>query len=58
MAEVAEVPVLTEEDIPGAMLNEPLETHTIPALKWWLLCRGIQVSSSMKKPKLIERLTH
>ena len=28
--------------IPGAILNEPLENSTIPALKWWLLCRGIK----------------
>lgn len=26
---------LTESDIPGASLSEPLETHTIPELKWW-----------------------
>ena len=32
---------LTDEDIPGAKLHEPFETHTIPALQWWLLCRGI-----------------
>ena len=28
---------LTEDDIPGAALAEPLESHTVPALKWWLL---------------------
>ena len=33
---------LTEKDIPGAILNEPLENATVPELKWWLLCRGIQ----------------
>ena len=31
---------LTEEDIPGAMLDERLEKHAIPELKWWLLCHG------------------
>ena len=31
---------LTEEDIQGAALKEPLESHTVHALKWWLLCRG------------------
>ena len=25
---------LTESDIPGAALSEPLEAHTLPALKW------------------------
>ena len=33
---------LTEKDIPGAALEEPLEGHTVPALRWWLLCHGIQ----------------
>ena len=47
--------VLTEADIPGASLREPLEVHNVAALKWWLLCRGVQVSSSCKKPDLIER---
>ena len=45
---------LTENDIPGAILNEPLENATVQALKWWLLCRGMQASSSWRKPKLIE----
>ena len=39
---------LTESDIPGASLNEQLDRHTIPELKWWLLCRGVTVSSSIK----------
>ena len=47
--------VLTERDIPGASLQEPLEVHNVVALKWWLLCRGVQVPSSCKKPNLIER---
>jgi len=34
---------LNEDDIPGASLSEPFESHTIPALKWWLLCQGINV---------------
>lgn len=50
------VPQLTEQDIPGAFLDEPLESHTIPALRWWLLCHGIQAPTSWKKPKLIARL--
>ena len=32
--------VLTEDDIPGAKLVEPLETHTIRELSWWIECRG------------------
>ena len=46
---------LTENDIPGAALAEPLESHTVPSLKWWLLCRGIKVPSSWKKQQLIAR---
>ena len=42
--------MLTEADIPGASLQEPLEVHNVSALKWWLLCHGVQVSSSCKKP--------
>lgn len=33
-----------ENDIPGAVFHKP---HTVPALKWWLLCRGIKALSSM-----------
>ena len=46
---------LTEADISGAVLKEPLESHAIPALRWWLLCHGIRVPTSWKKPKLIDR---
>ncbi len=46
---------LTEDDIPGASLNEPLEKHTISELWWWLLCRGIVVPTSCKKKLLVER---
>ena len=46
---------LTEEDIPGAKLEEPMEKYTNPELKWWLLCRGICVSSSLKKQQLLDR---
>ena len=28
---------LNEDDIPGAHLNEPFESHNVQALKWWLL---------------------
>ena len=46
---------LTEEDIPGATLNEPLESATLPSLRWWLLCHGIRVATSLKKDKVIEK---
>ena len=46
---------LTEADIPGALLNEPLEAHNVAALRWWLLCRDIKLPSSCRKRQLIER---
>ena len=50
-------PVLTEQDIPRAALNEPLDQHTTPELRWWLLCHGIQVTASLKKNQLITRFS-
>ena len=50
-------PVLTEQDIPGAALNEPLDQHTMPELWWWLLCHGIQVTASLRKNQLIKRFS-
>lgn len=47
---------LSENDIPGASLTEPLEAHNVAALKWWLLCRGIKVKSSSRKKEIIERI--
>ena len=29
---------LTESDISGAALSEPMAKHTMPELRWWLLC--------------------
>ena len=57
MAVASGVPdvVLTPADIPGADISEPFESHTMPALRWWLLCRGISAPSSWRKKKLIER---
>lgn len=49
------VPELTEDDIPGAKLEEPLESHAVHALRRWLLCHGIVVPTSWKKAKLVER---
>ena len=42
-------PVLTEQDYPGAALNEPLDQHTMHELRWCLLCHGIQVTASLRK---------
>ena len=28
---------MTESDVPGAHLSEPLASHTMPELRWWLL---------------------
>ena len=47
---------LSEADIPGASLEEPLEAHNVAALKWWLLCRGIKLQSSSRKKQLVARL--
>ena len=57
-ADSSEEVQLTEHDIPGALLNEPLESATVPQLKWWLLCRGIQSSSTVRKPELINRYVY
>ena len=47
---------LSEEDIPGAALDEPLDVHNVAALRWWLQCHGIKPASSWKKQHLISRL--
>ena len=49
---------LTERDIPGAFLSEPIDRPTMPELWWWLLCRGIQTTTSWKKQKLLSRLAN
>ena len=46
------VPELTEDDIPGAKLEEPLESYAVHALR---RCHGIVVPTSWKKAKLVER---
>ena len=37
---------MTESDMPGALLSEPLASHTMPELRWRLLYRGIRVQTS------------
>jgi len=46
---------LEPADIPGADLKEPFEMQAMPALRWWLLCRGISTPSLWKKQQLIDR---
>ena len=48
-------PVLTEQDIRGAALNEPLDQHTTFEQRWCLFCHGIQVTASLRKNQLIKR---
>ena len=36
---------LNDTDIPGAHLDEPFEAHNVAVLRWWLLCRGIKLTS-------------
>ena len=46
---------LTEDDVEGAKLDEPLEMQNVSALKRWLLCRGVEMPSSSRKAQLLER---
>ena len=47
---------LTPADIPGAKLSEPWDKHPVVSLRWWLLCRGVKVASSVRKKDVIKRL--
>ena len=42
-------------DVPGALLEEPMDKHSIPASKRWLLCHGIEMSSSVRKRQLLHK---
>ena len=43
-------------NIPGAALDcDRLETCTVAAYRWWLLCRGISVRTSLKKAQVITK---
>ena len=46
---------LTEADIPGATLEEPLDVHNIAALRWWLQCHEIKPVPLWKKQQLMSR---
>ena len=47
---------LSAGDIPRAELTEPLDKHPVAALRWWLLCRGIKIPTSVRKKDLIHWL--
>ena len=47
--------ILTEDDIPGALIKEPFEMYTMHELQWWLLCQGVTVATSLKKGEIIRR---
>ena len=47
MAQDCEEVSLNAEDIPGAVLTDPLDKHKVPSLRWWLLCRGIIAPQSL-----------
>ena len=49
---------LSPEDIPGAVLSKPYARHTAAALRWWLLCRGVKVPSSLKKQLVLDRYVY
>jgi hypothetical protein len=52
---VAQTIELTDADIPGAHLEEPLDSHNVAALRWWLVCRGMKPSSTLRKQELIKK---
>ena len=43
---------LTEDDIPAASRQPPFEKHTVSELRWWLLCRGVTVSTFLKEANI------
>ena len=55
VGEVVTIVELTDVDIPGAHLEEPLDLHNVAALRWWLVCRGIKASSTLRKHELITK---
>ena len=49
---------LSPEDIPGPVLYKPFARHTAAALRWWLLCRGVKVPSSLKKQLVLDKYVY
>ena len=41
VVKVSDKAELTEDDIPCAAVADPLDSHTVPTLKWWLLWHWI-----------------
>ena len=56
MSDTVHEVTVSPEDIPGANLSKPYEKHTVAALRWWLLCRGIKAPTSWKKKEIVNRL--
>ena len=46
---------IMKEDVSEAKLDESLDRYTVHELKWWLLCRGVHVSSYLRKHCIGER---
>ena len=46
---------LKEANVPGALLSEPVASHTIPQLRWWLFCCGVSAPTSWNKTKPLSR---
>lgn len=40
---------LDETVVPGAQLEEPLESHTVEALRMWLICHAVAVTLTLKE---------
>lgn len=51
----AAVVEMTESDIPGVLLSEPVACQTVPELRWWLLYQGIRAGTLWKKLQLVAR---
>ena len=46
---------LNDTDIPGAHLDEVFEAHNVAALRWWLLCCDIKLTTPLQKHRIIVR---
>ena len=55
VSEQGNAAILSESDIPGAYLSEPMDQHTKPELIWWLLCRGIKAPTAFNKKQLVAK---
>ena len=55
VSEQGNAAILSESDIPGAYLSEPMDQHTKPELIRWLLCRGIKAPTAFNKKQLVAK---